>query len=483
LALLHLFQGFVDVNALRVMGSAETEWCLAAVHGLTRERGIALLDRGAEIGLLHERGDGYYDIHPALPWYFRALFAQYFPEGSVDANGARRAFVEAMGELGNLYHYRYNEGRREVLSVVMAEEDNLLVAWRLARAHGWWKAVAGAMQGLDTLYEGTGRRPAWRRLVDDVVPDFVDPASDGPLAGREDYWGLVTGYRVGLCKEERNWAQAERLQRGRADWVRQRAQPALATPPDQRNEKQRNAIRTLVVSLNDLASIQREQGSPACVATNREALDLATVIGDTAASAACAFSLGDAYKDITDLRNLDEAERWYRKSFDLQVPNDGLGRGRCLGQLGLVAYQRFWDALSAKRPGEELARYLTEAARLYQQALDMMPATAITERGIMHNQLGNVYVAAGDIDRSLHHYQEDIRYCEQAGDIFGAGQTRLNVAASLKTAGRLSDARAYAEAALADFRTFGDRAADQIQIAERQIAALDQAIAKIAGGA
>src|SRR5258708_28046848 len=60
LALLHLFQGFVDVDALRAMGNPEAERCLAAVRGLTRECGIALLDRAAEIGLLHPHDGRYY---------------------------------------------------------------------------------------------------------------------------------------------------------------------------------------------------------------------------------------------------------------------------------------------------------------------------------------------------------------------------------------------------------------------------------------
>jgi tetratricopeptide (TPR) repeat protein len=199
--------------------------------------------------------------------------------------------------------------------------------------------------------------------------------------------------------------------------------------------------------------------------------------------ATCTFNLGHAYEGIADLRNLDEAERWYRKSLDLRAPDDRLGRGQCVGQLGQVAYARFKDARTAKRPVEELVRHIAEAARLYEQSLDMMPATAVTDRGAFHNQLGNIYSDAGDIDRALHHYQQDIRYCEQAGDIFGAGQTRLNVAMTLATAGRLPDARAYAEAALANFRTFGDRATDIIQTTERMIADIDQDIAKKAGGA
>ena len=377
----------------------------------------------------------------------------------------------------------YGEGRREVLSALMAEEDNLLAAWRLARASGWWSRVISTMQGLRTLYDATGRRAAWRRLVNDVVREFIDPASDGPLAGREDEWSLVTDYRVGLAKEERSWAEAERLERVRADWNRQRAQPALAVAPDRRDATQRHAINTLVASLQGLGDIQREKGSPTCVATLREALDMASASGDTVGQAVTAFNIGRAYRNIADLRNLDEAERWYRMSLDLRAPHDGLGRGRCVGQLGLIAYERFNDARVAKRPVGELAHHLAEAARLYEQALDMMPATAVTERGTIHNQLGIIYRNAGDIDRALYHYQQDIRYCERAGDIFGAGETRANVAMALLAAGRLSDARAYAEAALANFRTFGDRAADHIQDIERLVANIDQVVAKKAGSA
>ena len=79
LALLHFFQGFVDVDALRAMGNPDAEWCLPEVRSLTREAGIALLDRAAEIGLLTPHGGGYYSIHPALPWYFKSLFDQYYP--------------------------------------------------------------------------------------------------------------------------------------------------------------------------------------------------------------------------------------------------------------------------------------------------------------------------------------------------------------------------------------------------------------------
>jgi len=56
--------------------------------------------------------------------------------------------------------------KQEVIGNIAAEEDNLLAAWRLARAHGWWHRVVSTMQGLRTLYDATGRSAAWRRLVD-----------------------------------------------------------------------------------------------------------------------------------------------------------------------------------------------------------------------------------------------------------------------------------------------------------------------------
>ncbi len=66
----------------------------------------------------------------------------------------------------------------------------------------------------------------------------------------------------------------------------------------------------------------------------------------------------------------------------------------------------------------------------------MIPATAVTERGITHNQLGNIYGESGNIERALQHYQQNIRYCEQAGDILRAGRARTNVAITLLSAGR-----------------------------------------------
>ena len=93
-----------------------------------------------------------------------------------------------------------------------------------------------------------------------------------------------------------------------------------------------------------------------------------------------------------------------------------------------------------------------------------------------HNQLGNTYAGAGDLDRALPHYREAVRYREAAGDPFGAAQTRFNVAVGLAHAGRFEDALEYARAALRDYQTYGEGATAEIGRAERLIADIEQAM-------
>ena len=456
LALLHLFQGFVDVDALSFMGDPENPWCLPEVRGLTREEGIALLDCATEVGLLTAYGGGYYGIHPALPWFFKSLFEWCYPAGGLAAG---RAFVEAMGELGNYYHRRFNEGNRDVLGALRAEEENLLHARRLARTHGWWPQVLKTMQGLRQLYDYTGRRAEWRRLVEDIVPDFVDLESDGPLPEREEDWSLVTEYRVRLALEERQWTEAERLQTVCVDWDRRRAENG-----------ERNAVRTLAASLHELGQIRRELGRAECVPAYEESLELSERIGERVGAATCAFNLGTVFQELPALRDLDRAEGWCQRSLELHDKGDRVGRGGCVGQLGSVAYERFLDARTKERPKEELLRHLNEAVRRCQEALDLLPADAVNDLAVTHNQLGGMYGDAGDLDRSVQHFREAIRYDEAQGNLYGAAQTRFNVGISLFRAGRRADALEYAEAALRGFEPYGAGAAEMIEQTRRLIA-------------
>lgn len=66
--------------------------------------------------------------------------------------------------------------------------------------------------------------------------------------------------------------------------------------------------------------------------------------------------------------------------------------------------------------------------------------------------------------------RQAVQLYEQAGDLYGAARTRLNVAIALARAGRRADALEYAEAALRGFEPYGAGAAEDIENTRRLMA-------------
>ena len=471
LAVLAVFQDAVNVDALVVMGVRGNPSAMPALAGLTREAGLGLLDRAAEIGLLTALGAGYYTIHPALPWFFRRLDAVGAEPDAVAK--VRTAYTTAIAELGNTYHRWYTEGPAGVVDVLRVEEANLLHARFLARAAGRWRDVLGCMQGLRGLYRQTGRGAEWGRLVDELVPDLVDPDTGGPRPGLDEYWGLLTHYRVAIAEESRDLAAALRLQHARADHALLAAAEALATAPSRRTDADVHRIRNLAVAEEALGNILREQLDTGCVTHYEHAADLLRAIGDRPGEGMVAFNLGNAYLDTPSLQDFDEAERWYRRALDLTEDHDRLRRARRTGQLGGVAYRRFLDAGATGQPEPVRLAHLNAAADAYQEALDLLPADAMPDLATVHHQLGILCYHAGEDDRALTHFQQAIRLREAAGNRYRAGQTRQAVAVVLAGAGRTGDALLYARSALADFAPYGAGVAADIEKVRQLIAMLD----------
>jgi len=462
LSLLYFFQGFVDVRILERIGDPETDWCLDEVRGLTRKSGVALLDRVVEIGLLTAHDEGYYSVHPAIPWCFKSLFEAYYGESK---DLATLAFVEAMGELGNRYHSEYEDGKHEVVSILAAEEANLLHARQLARTHGWWKAVISTMQGLYVLYAHRGRQKEWERLVDEILPDYVDVTTHGPRPGLEEQWVLVTDYRVRLARNARNWTIAESLQQTLVEWIYQRVNPASATADDK---------GTLAAALHSLAQIQRLQGNPECIYRYKQAIELYRQIDDGPAQAAVAFNLGRTFTglNISDYRDLEQAERWYQQSLEL-TPELAHGYAQCVAQLGMVAYERFKEAQANGIPEQDRLTHLRPAVSYYEQALARLPRDAVNDLAVTHNALGIIFQTISDLDRAMPHFREAIRYWEHTGDYYNAGNARFNVALALHTAGRLIDALDYARSALGNFEAYENSVAEEIEKTQQLIGQIE----------
>jgi tetratricopeptide (TPR) repeat protein len=475
LALLHLFQGFVDVDAVRIMGDPNAPWTMEAVRDATRETLIPLFDRAAEIGLLTTLGDGYYSIHPALPWFFRDLFARH--HAGEAGERARKAFVAAMGMLGNFYHDQIVGGNADVRGTLADEEDNLLAAWTLAAEAGDGDSAVRCMQGLRGIYAFEGRRGAWRALVAPVRLALLDPHPGAPPSGLENAWSLAMEYETLIAIEDRDWARAAAILGRTIDWRRAAMATVRAKADAERTAAERNMLRSLAASLQQLGSVLSESGSPDCVPVLEEANQVAAAIGDRQAEAVCAFTIGHAFLEVPSIHDLDAAERWYRISLSLLADDDRDGRGRCLSLLGSVALNRFDDASAAGAYAETLLGHLNAALQFYRDALAAFAPNDLAKRAVVHNQLGRVFGYAGDVGTALTHFHQAIAFGERVQNLFGAALTRFNAGLVLLDAGRLSEARAYTTAARDQSRGLGLGAAALLQDTERLLAAIDAAIA------
>lgn len=492
IALLHLFEGTVDADALRLMGQVG-EHSLPELKGRSKEQLTDLLERARDTGLLTHLDATWYSIHPALPWFLRQLFARYYDgeSGRSTSHAALRAWVEAISALGSYYHKQFNEGNRQVIYLLELEESNLLHARSVARRNQWWDQVTSCMQGIDELYGYQGRTVEWAMLVEDIRPYYCTD-DDRPISGRSDDYSLVMDYRVRLARyHEHDLAKAATLQGKVVEYNRQRAASILALPADTLlDDEQRNRLRTLAVCVFALGQVLREQEDTECVQHYLETISHSRRISDKQGEAIVEFNLGHAYKDIPAIRDLDAAEAAYQRSLDLRNSNDALAHAACIKQIGMVHHDRFRDACRREEPEEALQRHALAAETHYLEGLRLCPKDALTDLAPIHNQLGNLYQNVGHLDSAREHFEQAAQYFEMTGARFQAGQVRWNIAIMYSKGAEgenhlpqqrasLLRARAYAEAALRDFRQFQGRAAANEAGAKRLIDLIDENLAEL----
>jgi len=476
LALLHFFQGFVNVDAIKTMGHPDATWSLSELHGQSRDDLINLLTQATDIGLLSIRGCGLYSIHPALPWFFKSVFEHTHENQTERENRVTQAFVGAMTELARILAMEYQRGNREILKGLQVEEKNLLYAGRLARAIKWSDSVIRIMLALARLYEHKGRDPEWSALVDEILPDYIDTSTCQPRSGHESDWGYVAEWRVLLDIKAMKWEEAERLQLAILTWARERAVEALKLDTEKIDASARDVLHSLAVSLTTLGNIQLQQRKSDCAHTFEEALSLMHRIGNKSSEATVCQNLGVAYMDVSNLRNLVTAEGWFNRGIGLLGKHDRLGRGIFLTSLGNVEYERFREARDSGYAKPVLIQHLNRALAFHEEALTTLPNDALPDLAASHNQLGLLYSDGCEHQKALSHFQEVIKYREMQKDYYGAAGTRVNIANTLARIGRYANALEYARAALANFQHFGDRAAVDVTKAQQLIADIEKAM-------
>jgi len=449
LALLHLFQDYVNGILFTTMGKAPKPWHLAEFDSVSEKQIADILMRASEVGLLTHRAEAHFEMHPALPWFFRNLHDKYYGSAratpsSAEPTRSERAFVETLSQLGLHFLQIYEQGGRRVIESLRDEEPNFWNAYRIAQKHGWWDPVPGLIQGLFGLYQHTGRYAEWLRLLSEVSPLFIDSKTNKSLEGREKYWGLIMDYHVRLAMEARDWPKAERLVRLILESDRRQAEQI--TKPASRKIKPEEEIyvRNLATSLGRIGDILRDQRKTQCLTFYEEAIGLYRRIGDANGEASRAFNLGHAYKNLPAIRDLDRSETWYQKSLSLRLDSDYLARSQCLGQLGSIELER-----ADKAVGQAKQSHAEAATKYYKQALSETPEDAVADLGIVHSQLGNAYGYFFDThDLALEHWYKGIKFAEAIGDVLRAAGIRNNVASILHHRGQHADAREYIQSAL-----------------------------------
>lgn len=487
LALLHLFQGFVDPVVLVWMGGT-LHGVVPELARLDRAELDALLDRAADVGLLTRASTGGYLVHPAVPWYLKRLFDEHYAnssDGTDAALRATRAYAEAVGALGGLYQDIFQAGV-DSRNALKLHESNLLQARVLAIRHRWFEATIGTMQGLRSLYKN-GRAAEWARIVRDTVPHFVNVRTDEPFATTsETHWNIVTEFRVQLLRAEGNLAEAKRLQQLRDTHCRKAAKSALEVGPDALSDEQRTAIEHFATSLGESASILQDQRDPACIELLDEAISLWQRIRERAEEARATFNLGNAVADIRSdpdtaeqaSKRLDRAEQSFKRSLQLRRTDDRIGRSNCYSGLGSVDLERFRMA----QDDETSLRFAASAVGLYQHALRLTTVDDIRQRATLHNQLGVILDESGQPLKAADEMRKSLRYEEAMGDALATAQARYNMALVIGNSRRFGDALLWANRAFTDYVKLGERASDYALQAAQLIAEIEALMKEDGGG-
>lgn len=289
LGVLALFQGFVDADVLSMM-SEQVNDEPELIKGLGRDEWIRILDTATEVGLLRKIGEGYYTVHPALPWFFHDLLLEAFPN---QVEWLEKAFSAAYGAYGGYLTESFQSNAQVVMSLLSAEENSLTYALRLARQHEKWDDVRGILYGFNRLLVTQGRWVEWDRLINEIEKESVAMNGD-PLAGREDLWRALLGHRAEIANFRRDYDAGEAIYVRLKDYYERAG--------DERNQS---------AMLHQLGVIAHER------------------------------------------RQFVEAERWYRQSLAIEERiGDEHGQASTLHQLGMIAEEQ-GNALEAVRIYEQ----------------------------------------------------------------------------------------------------------------------------------
>ena len=459
LGVLGLFQEFVDASVLEAM-CQQVSGAPELIRGLGYDDWIRLLDAAADVGLLRRAGEGYYTVHPALPWFFHDVMQEAFPD---HCDWLERSFTKVYSASGRELIQMFQTDAQLAMTFLRAEENNLKYALRLARQHERWNDVQGILYGLRTLFVTQGRWVEWERLITDLEAEAAD-ADGEPLTWQEDLWIALLGHRSEIARYRRDFDSVEAInirikeyyeragdERSQAVALHRLGDVAFVRRRfDEAERWHRQALivferigaeyeQAAVLHLLGIVAQERRQFDEA-EQRYRQSLAIKERIGDEHGQAVTLHHLGVIAQER---RQFDEAERWYRKSLAIKERIGDVDRqASTLHQLGAIAQER---------------RQFDEAEQWYRKSL------AIIERiGDEHgqvstlHQLGVIAQERWQFDEAERWYRQSLAIAERTGDEQGQARTLGQLSNLARERRRFDEAERQYRQSLAIAERIGD---------------------------
>jgi CHAT domain-containing protein len=485
LALLCLFRGSVNAAVLSALWSSvatgSVERAIAGFGHAEVGEGLTLLARAAESGIVTSIGNGNYSVHPAVPWYFQQVATRPHDGGTPGRPElAERMYVALYAGLASVLFETLLAGDRSSVPFLAVEEPNFLHAHGLARAAGDIRRLFQLTRTLVWFYDQAARRHEIRRLLEDTLAGLLDPHSMEPLAGTAYQQQEIIMWAVALAAEFDERETAERLL---VPVVQRERTEAEAAENDEIAALRRQLLASHLSALGDM---QRSQHKAECIGHYQEALALLEQSPYGPLQQLLTLSLSKAYVEIDAAKDLVAAERWGLRSLALCAEDDVRARAACMTQLGSVHWRRFVDADQRGEPRTVSASHLGPFIELCLEALRLLPPDAPEERASVHRWLGDGFGYVGEGAMALQHFREAIRLLTESGRPYEVAKTRGRAAINLRRLAELQhaargdaranfeDARAFAEAARADFQRL--RMDHDVASATQLIAEIDAAL-------
>jgi tetratricopeptide (TPR) repeat protein len=474
---LSLHEHFVDANCLEQMAKqADAAW--------TRDRINLLFETLGAAGLLRDRGQAIYEIHPALTGFLRSLRSSASPDESGDAWG--RAFVDFMAQFAEdlgprpLHEQRFSfhlHGANFYAALGEAERlrmDNRFAA--LTQSLAAFALNARDFKKAGDLYE---------RLADSYRIQGIE---EGEAAACHQL-GMI-------ALERRDLEAAERWYR-KSLTISERLGIAHGTA------KSFHVLGSIALERRDLDAAEQWY---------RKSLEISERLGDEYILPMTYHQLGNV---ALGRRDSDAAEQWYRKSLEIfERSGNEPGTAGTYHQLGKIALgRRDLDAAErwlrkslaiSERLGieQQVASTYQGLGAIAQDRRDLdaaercyLKSLAIEERLGYEHSAANTYYNLGmiaqerrDLDAAEQWYRKSLAISERQGDEHGAAITYGQLGILARQRGRFEESGSWFIKSILAFRRTNDAGYANLGIREfltstKQAPAADQAKLKVMWGA